>query len=105
MSQSKEKEEDFVFSFFLKTTNTHNRRHTNKMAADNQYKAIRVEKFGDVSVLGLKMVDEGVLGEDEVSVKLYAVGVNPVDTYIRSGAYNPLPVCIFCLSFCLVGCG
>uniref|UniRef100_A0A7S4PBH3 Enoyl reductase (ER) domain-containing protein n=1 Tax=Paramoeba aestuarina TaxID=180227 RepID=A0A7S4PBH3_9EUKA len=66
------------------------------MAADNcenneVFKAVRVEKFGDPSVLELKDIKEWALEKDEVLVKLHAVGVNPVDTYIRSGAYSRLP--------------
>jgi len=52
-------------------------------------KAIRVHKFGEPEVMQLEEIPELVPGPAEVVVKLHAVGVNPVDTYIRSGLYRP----------------
>ncbi len=51
-------------------------------------KAIRVLDFGDPSVLQLTDVPDLVPADDEVLVRVKAVGVNPVETYIRSGAYG-----------------
>jgi len=51
-------------------------------------KAIRVLDFGDPSVLQLADVPDLVAADDEVLVRVKAVGVNPVETYIRSGAYG-----------------
>lgn len=54
-------------------------------------KAIRVSEFGPPSVLRLEDVPDLRPGPGEVVVDLRAVGVNPVDTYIRAGAYGSLP--------------
>merc|ERR1712137_1484486 len=54
-------------------------------------KAIIVSEFGPSSVLELKAIDPPSPGADEVVVNLKAAGVNPVDTYIRSGSYGRLP--------------
>lgn len=53
-------------------------------------KAIRVASFGEPSVMQLAEVADLQPGAGEVVVRLRAIGVNPVDTYIRSGVY-PLP--------------
>jgi len=52
-------------------------------------KAIRVHSFGEPEVMRLEDVPELIPGAAEVVVRLYAVGVNPVDAYIRSGLYRP----------------
>lgn len=54
-------------------------------------KAVRVVNFGGPEVLEVKEIDIPSVGEDEVLVKVYAAGVNPVETYIRNGAYSKLP--------------
>ena len=54
-------------------------------------RAIRVTEFGDPEVLVLRDVPDPVPVGDEVLVKVQAVGVNPVDTYVRSGNYAGLP--------------
>ncbi len=57
-------------------------------------KAIRVKEFGGPEVMRLEEIPTPKPGPAEVLVKVKAVGVNPVDTYIRSGAYAnkpPLP--------------
>lgn len=51
-------------------------------------KAIVVEKFGGPEVLRLKDVPEPKAGSGQVLVSLKAIGVNPVDTYIRAGTYT-----------------
>ena len=51
-------------------------------------KAIRVHEFGEPEVMRLDDVPGLTPGPSEVVVKLYAAGVNPVDTYIRSGMYR-----------------
>ncbi len=51
-------------------------------------KAICVRQFGDPYVLKLEEVAVPVAGAGQVLVKVQAVGVNPVETYQRSGA-NP----------------
>jgi len=54
-------------------------------------KAIRVHKFGGPEVLQLEEVADPKPGEGQVLVRIHAVGVNPVETYVRSGAYAALP--------------
>jgi NADPH:quinone reductase len=54
-------------------------------------KAIRVQQFGDPSVMKVEEVPEPSAGAGQVLVDVKAVGVNPVDTYIRSGQYAALP--------------
>lgn len=53
--------------------------------------AIRVHQFGDPSVMKLEVVPDPSAGAGQVLVDIKAVGVNPVDTYIRSGQYASLP--------------
>jgi NADPH2:quinone reductase len=56
--------------------------------------AIVVRSFGGPEVLVLEEVPVPVPGPGELLVRLHAAGVNPVDTYVRAGAYSrkpPLP--------------
>ncbi len=55
-------------------------------------KAIRVTQFGDPEVLQLTEVPDPVPGSGQVVVQIKAAGINPVDTYIRSGAYGERPL-------------
>jgi NADPH2:quinone reductase len=57
-------------------------------------KAIRVHEFGGPEVLKLEEVPDPKPGRDQVVVRIHAIGVNPVDAYIRTGTYvrkPPLP--------------
>jgi len=54
-------------------------------------KAIRVHEFGDPEVLRLEEVPTPRPGPGEVLVRIHAIGVNPVETYIRAGTYPRLP--------------
>ena len=54
-------------------------------------KAIRVHEFGDPEVMRLEEVPEPQLGSEQILIKVQAVGVNPVDTYIRAGGYTTKP--------------
>lgn len=57
-------------------------------------KAIRVNEFGSPEVMQIEEVADLQPGPGEVVVRIHAAGVNPVETYIRSGAYGirpPLP--------------
>jgi len=51
-------------------------------------KAIQIEKFGGPEVLRCAEVDEPIPGPNEVRVRLFAAGVNPNETYIRTGTYS-----------------
>lgn len=51
-------------------------------------KAIQVQQHGDIDVLQLTEYDLPAPGPEELVIKLYAAGVNPVDTYIRAGINN-----------------
>ncbi len=54
-------------------------------------KAIRVEQFGDPGVLRLVDAPVPCPSAGQLVVRLHAVGVNPVETYIRSGNYARKP--------------
>jgi NADPH2:quinone reductase len=54
-------------------------------------RAIRVHGFGGPEVMTVETVPDPTPGPGEVVVRLAAAGVNPVDTYIRSGPYANLP--------------
>ena len=54
-------------------------------------KAICVHEFGGVEVLRLEETPMPHPGAGEVVVRMHAVGVNPVETYIRAGTYGRLP--------------
>ena len=50
-----------------------------------------MHKFGEPEVMGVEELSEPTPGPCEVLIRLHAVGVNPVDTYIRSGTYHMKP--------------
>jgi NADPH:quinone reductase len=54
-------------------------------------KAIRVHQSGDPTVLKLEEVPDPSPGPGQVLVRVEAVGVNPVETYIRAGVYATKP--------------
>ena len=57
-------------------------------------KAIHVPEFGEPEVMEVVEVPDPEPGPGQVVVRVRAVGVNPVDTYLRSGLYTitpPLP--------------
>jgi len=57
-------------------------------------KAIRINQFGEPEVMKLQEVPAPAPKDEEVLIGVKAIGVNPVDTYIRSGSYPvkpPLP--------------
>ncbi len=54
-------------------------------------KAIRVHEFGGPEVMKLEEVPTPSAGPAQVVVRVRAAGVNPVEVYIRSGAYAAKP--------------
>ena len=50
-------------------------------------KAARVNAYGDVDVISYDEVPKPTAGQGEVLVKVEASSLNPVDTYIRKGAF------------------
>ena len=58
-------------------------------------KAILVREHGGPEVLKLEDLPDPKPGADQVVVRLKAVGVNPVDVYIRTGAYARKPALPF----------
>ena len=54
-------------------------------------KAIRVHEFGGPEVLRLEEVPQPQPASGQVLVRMHAIGVNPVDTYIRAGTYPQKP--------------
>ncbi|GAU92116.1 hypothetical protein RvY_04240-3 [Ramazzottius varieornatus] len=63
-------------------------------------RAIRVSQFGGPEVL---KVEQNLLipeaRDDQVVVQVKAAGVNPIETYIRSGAHGPKPTPNFALPY------
>lgn len=51
-------------------------------------RAIIVTQHGGPEVLKLSETERPTPGPNQVLVRIHAAGVNPVDTYIRSGVYN-----------------
>jgi NADPH2:quinone reductase len=54
-------------------------------------KAIRVREFGPPEVMRMEETPDPSPGPGQVLVRVRAVGVNPVETYIRSGTYARRP--------------
>ena len=54
-------------------------------------KAIRVHKFGGPEVLQLDDLPDPAPGPGQILVQIKAAGVNPSDTYVRSGTYALTP--------------
>lgn len=58
-------------------------------------KAIRVHEFGGPEVMKLENVPDLKPGEGQIVVRVHAVGVNPVDAYMRAGVYPRKPALPF----------
>jgi NADPH2:quinone reductase len=56
-----------------------------------QMKAIRIHTFGEPEVMQLEEIPDPQPGPGQVVVRVHAVGINPVETYIRSGIYPKPP--------------
>lgn len=54
-------------------------------------KAVRVHEFGGPEVMKLEEVPRMSPGPNEAVIQVKAVGVNPVETYIRAGTYARKP--------------
>jgi len=54
-------------------------------------KAVRVHQFGEPEVMKLEEVPDPRPEAGQVVVAVRAIGVNPVETYIRAGGYPSLP--------------
>jgi len=54
-------------------------------------RAVRAHRFGGPEVLAIEDVPEPSPGPGEILLRVRAAGVNPVDTYMRAGAYAELP--------------
>jgi NADPH2:quinone reductase len=54
-------------------------------------KAIRVQQFGGPEVLKLEEISTPKPGPKQILVRVRAAGVNPVETYVRTGTYASLP--------------
>jgi NADPH:quinone reductase-like Zn-dependent oxidoreductase len=53
-------------------------------------KAVRINEFGGPEVMKLEDIERPIPGPDEILVKVYASGVNPVDWAIRKGENEAL---------------
>jgi NADPH2:quinone reductase len=62
-----------------------------KASKRKSMKAILVHEFGEPKVLRLEDVPTPRPGPGQVLVRMHAIGVNPVETYIRAGTYARLP--------------
>ena len=54
-------------------------------------KAIRVHNFGEPEVMQLEEIAEPIPNPQQLKIAVKAAGINPVDTYIRSGIYAAIP--------------
>jgi NADPH:quinone reductase len=54
-------------------------------------KAIRVHRFGGPEVLQIEELSDPKPGPGQVLVEVRAIGINPVEAYIRSGTYSQKP--------------
>jgi NADPH2:quinone reductase len=61
------------------------------MLAFGRMQAILVREFGPPSVMKIETLPDPKPGATEVLVRIRAVGVNPVETYMRSGTYARKP--------------
>lgn len=51
-------------------------------------RAIQVFECGPPEVMSIQEIEPPACGPDQVRLRVHAIGVNPVDTYIRAGSYT-----------------
>lgn len=61
------------------------------MNGEDSMKAIVVKEFGPPEVMKIEEVDLPSLTDKQALVKIHAAGVNPVDTYLRTGIHAHAP--------------
>jgi NADPH2:quinone reductase len=54
-------------------------------------KALRVNQFGAPEVMVMEEIEVPAPGQTQILIDVKAVGINPVETYIRAGTYPLLP--------------
>ena len=52
-------------------------------------RAVRYHDYGGSEVLRVDEIDRPDPGDDEVLIEVAAAGINPVDTYLIAGSYEP----------------
>src|SRR4051812_35787590 len=57
----------------------------------DQMKAIIVREFGPPEVMNLQETEKPKPMGSQVLVRVHAIGINPVETYIRAGSYPSVP--------------
>jgi NADPH2:quinone reductase len=57
--------------------------------AGGEMRAVRVHEYGPPEVMHVETIPIPVPKENEVLIQIKAIGVNPVDTYIRAGKWDP----------------
>ncbi len=62
-------------------------------------KAVKINEYGDESVLNYTDVERPAPAPDEVLIKVAAAGVNYADTMMRSGSYLTQPALPIILGF------
>ncbi|PSN35328.1 hypothetical protein C0J52_17146 [Blattella germanica] len=54
-------------------------------------RAVQIQKFGGPETLKIQNIPIPSVGEQDILIRVHSAGINPVDTYIREGAYATLP--------------
>ncbi|KAI6232630.1 NADPH:quinone reductase [Aphelenchoides fujianensis] len=65
--------------------------HASRFAPSAAMRAALVREFGGEEKINVEEVPPPLAGEKQVLIRVKAAGVNPVDTYIRSGTYALKP--------------
>ncbi len=78
-----------ILCVYLPTFGTTPRNCRARHAIITNMKSIRVHQFGEPDVLKVEDIPDPVAGPGQIAVGLCAIGVNPVETYIRKGIAGP----------------